>query len=155
MTTIDNINEEIRKMGYPSFVPKTEKPNFYRLDDGTILRLYPILNSLTTVSTTQKYALQFNIQNNISTFVPKQLRGPPSELSYNQQQLQENIEVFDLLFRAMIEDFNEYEVDSKQILSIKTTPAQISKSKFFNNLGEPIYLVATTMIVKVKPKGVT
>jgi len=54
-------------------------------------------------------------------------------------------------FRAMIEDFNEYEVNSKQILSIKTTPAQISKSKFFNNLVEPIYLLATTMIVKVKP----
>jgi hypothetical protein len=152
MTTIDSINEEIRKMGYPSFVPRTEKPNFYRLDDGTILRLYPILNSLTP---TQKHAFQFNIQNNISTFVPKQLRGTPSEVSYDQQQLQENIEVFDLSFRPMIEDFNEYEVDSKQILSIKTTPAQISKSKFFNNLGEPIYLVATTMIVKVKPKGVT
>jgi hypothetical protein len=98
------------------------------------------------------YSLIFKI-----TFRPLYLSnyGPPSELSYNQQQLQENIEVFDLLFRAMIEDFNEYEVDSKQILSIKTTPAQISKSKFFNNLGEPIYLVATTMIVKVIPKGVT
>jgi hypothetical protein len=63
-----------------------------------------------TTSPTQKYVLQFNIQNNISTFVPKQLSGPPSELSYNQQ---ENIEVFDSLLRAMIEDFNEYEVDSK------------------------------------------
>jgi hypothetical protein len=80
-----------------------------------IYDLAVFLVPLTTVSPTKKYALQFNIQNNISTFVPKQLRCPPSELSYNQQQLQENIEVFDLLFRAMIEDFKSmrFETDFK------------------------------------------
>jgi hypothetical protein len=154
MSTIDDINKEIRQMGYASFIPRTEQPNYYRLDDGTILRLYPVLNNVIP-NPIQANALQFNIQNNISTFVPKQLRGTPPGISYNSQQLEENIDVYDLGFRALIEDFNVYEVDSKQVLSIKTTIAQVSRSKLFNNFGEPIYKVATSMIAKAKPKGIT
>jgi hypothetical protein len=59
-----------------------------------------------------------------------------------------------MAFTTMVEDFNEYEVDSKQILSIKTLVTQISKCKLFNNIGEPIYLVATAFIAKSKPKGI-
>jgi len=58
-----------------------------------------------------------------------------------------------MAFTTIIEDFNEYEVDSKQILSIKTSISQISKCKLFNNIGEPIYLVTTAVIAKSKPKG--
>lgn len=58
-----------------------------------------------------------------------------------------------MTFSTIIEDFNTYEVDSNQILSIKTTASQISKTKLFNNIGEPIYLVVTAIVAKSKPKG--
>jgi hypothetical protein len=40
--------------------------------------------------------VQVNIQNNVATFVPKELRGTPSTKSYTPQELQANIEVFDM-----------------------------------------------------------
>jgi hypothetical protein len=95
MTTVDEINHEIKLMGYAPFVPKSENPNYYRLHDGTILRVYPILNNL-TVNPTQGDSVQVNIQNNVATFVPKELRGTPSTKSYTPQELQANIEVFDM-----------------------------------------------------------
>jgi hypothetical protein len=153
MTTVDEMNKEIKLMGYVPFIPKSENPNYYRLDEGTILRVYPILNNL-TLNPAQADSLQVNVQNIIATFVPKKLRGIPSAKSYTQQELQANIEVFDMPFTTLTEDFNVYEVDSKQILSIKTTVSQISKSKLFSNNGEPIYLVATAIVAKSKPKGI-
>jgi hypothetical protein len=140
-------------MGYVSFIPKSENPNYYRLDEGTILRVYPILNNL-TLNPAQDGTVQVNVQNIIATFVPKKLRGTPSTKSYSQQELQTNIEIFDMAFSTIIEDFNTYEVDSNQILSIKTTVSQISKTRLFNNIGEPIYLVVTAIVAKSKPKGV-
>ena len=154
MTTTDEINNEIKLMGYVPFIPKSENPNYYRLDDGSILRVYPILNNL-TLNPAQGDSVQVNVQNIIATFVPKKLRGTPSTKSYTQQELQANIEVFDMGFTTIIEDFNAYDVDSKQIMSIKTTVSQISKCKLFNNIGEPIYLVATPFVVKSKPRGIT
>ena len=57
-------------------------------------------------------------------------------------------------FTILDENFNTYDVGSKWILSVKTALSQISKTKLFNNLGEPIYLVSTTLIPKVKPRNV-
>jgi len=36
------------------------------------------------------------------------------------------------------------------VLSVKTVAGQISKTKFLTQDGEPIYLVSTTPVVKVK-----
>lgn len=49
-------------------------------------------------------------------------------------------------FTILDENFNTYDVGSKWILGVKTALSQISKTKLFNNLGEPIYLVSTTLI---------
>jgi len=150
---IEEINNEIRGMGYTPFVPKTERPNFYRLDDGAIIRIYPILNAL-YLNPSQMESMQMNIQSNVSTFVPKRLRSDPSNRSYTQEELQTNIDVYDMEFTILDENFNTYDVDSKWILSVKTALSQVSKTKLFSNLGEPIYLVSTTLIPKVKPRNV-
>ena len=126
--------------------------NFLVLQRGLRANLIPIFFKVVEGERTTQNALQFNIQNNISTFVPKQLRGTPS--AHTPQQLQDSIEIYDLGFKSLIEDFNVYELDSKQVLSIKTTLAQVSKSKLFNNSGEPIYKVATSLIAKAEPKGI-
>lgn len=150
---IEEINNEIRGMGYTPFIPKTERPNFYRLDDGAIIRIYPILNAL-YLNHSQMESMQMNIQSNVSTFVPKRLRADPSNRSYTQEELQSNIDVYDMEFTILDENFNTYDVDSKWILSVKTALSQVSKTKLFSNLGEPIYLVSTTLIPKVKPRNV-
>jgi len=114
------MNQIVDEESLKPFIPKSEDPNYYRLDEGTILRLYPILNNL-TLNPVQGDSVQVNVQNIIATFVPKKLRGTRSTKSYSAQELQASIEIFDMAFTTIIEDFNEYEVDSKQILSIKTS----------------------------------
>jgi len=68
---ITEINNEIKSMGYTPFVARIEKPNFYRVEDRTIVRLYPLLMHL-TISATQNQSIQsiqLSIQNVISTYV--------------------------------------------------------------------------------------
>jgi len=60
LMNIEEITNEIREMGYTPFIPKTERPNFYRLDDGAIIRIYPILNAL-YLNPSQQESMQMNI----------------------------------------------------------------------------------------------
>lgn len=148
---ITEINNELKTMGYTPFVTRIEKPNYYRVEDHTIVRLYPLLMHL-TISATQNQSIQsiqLNIQNVVSTYVSPQLHGNISTRTYSQEELQQAIDRYDMHF-----DILEENLTSKWILNVKTTLSQISKTKLFNNLGEPIYLITTALIPKIKPKDV-
>ena len=148
---LNEINEEIKKMGYVPFVTRMERPNFYRLEDGSILRVYSILNSLIMDPANPQNA-QINAQNIMTVFVPQRLRGTPSMQVYTQADYQANMENPDMTFETLIENFNVYEVNEKNVMSVKTTVSQVGKTKLFNSVGEPVYLVNTTPIPKFKPK---
>ncbi|MGI0022487.1 MAG: hypothetical protein ACRD9Q_06465 [Nitrososphaeraceae archaeon] len=148
---LEQINDEIKKMGYTPFITRMERPNYYRLEDGSILRVYSVLNN---VIMNQQNPTNANIsaQNVVAVFVPTRLRGTPSNQLYTQADYQANMETQDMIFETLIENFNVYEVDDKWIMSIKTTLSQVGKTRLYNTIGEPIYLVNTTPIPKFKPK---
>ena len=151
LITLDDINKEIKQMGYPPVVPKTERPNFYRIDDGAILRVFPIVNNV-FMDPNNPNGAAISAQNVIAIFVPQRLRGTPSDRTYSNTELQANIENSDIGFEPLIENFNVYEIDGKWILSVKTTVSQVTKTRLFDIRGEPIYIVNTAPIPKLKPK---
>lgn len=148
---LEQVNDEIKKMGYTPFVARMERPNFYRLEDGSILRVYAILNNL-ILDPNNPNGAKINAQNVVAIFVPSKLRGTPAIQQYTLADYQANMESPDMVFETLIENFNVYDVDDKWVMSIKTTVSQVSKTRLFNAMGEPIYLVNTTPIPKFKKK---
>jgi len=142
---------DFRKMGYTPFTIKIERPNYYRLDDGSILRVYSILNAV-TLDASRPDGMSVNEQNVVVAFVPKKLRGEPTNQVYTLEDYNKNMDIEDMKFEIIFEDFNEYDLDGKHILSIKTSLSQVSRVKLYNARGEPIYLVNTAPIPKIKTK---
>jgi hypothetical protein len=151
-----DFNSKLARMGYTPFKIRSEKPNFYQLDDGAILKIYPVLNGLILKKGKTPEQAQVNLQTYGASFVPQSLRGKPNveRVSLEEAIRPENIEKMDLPFKIINnEHFNEYIVDNKWILSIKTTLSQVNRSKIRNNIGEPIYGFNTSPVVKFKPKN--
>ena len=58
----------------------------------------------------------------------------------------------DMEFETIFEDFNQYDLDGKFILGLKTSLSQVSRTKLHNMRGEPIYLINTAPIPKITSK---
>jgi superfamily I DNA and/or RNA helicase len=146
------IEAKIRKYGYSPFETKKEEPNYYELEDGTILKIYPVLIGIIMDQEKQPEGASVNAQNVVAAFVPLRLKGTPSEQKYTLQEVNANLDKEDMKFKVLNEHFNEYVIDNKWLLSVKTTLTQVNRSKLRNNKGEPLYHVATSPVIKLKPK---
>ena len=142
------INQKIKKFGYVSFNAKRESPSFYQLDDGSMLRVYPILNSI--ISPDNKTIMEINMKNVIAAYVPKKLRGAPATKTVSVKQSVKNHDDDDVDFNVISEPFNEYVLDSRQIMKLRTHLTHVIRSKERNATGEPIYIVNTSFSVKLK-----
>ena len=92
--------------------------------------------------------MSINAQSIVTAFIPKRLRKQPSNILYTQNDYVKNIDMEDMEFEVIFEDFNQYDLDEKFILSLKTTLSQVSRTKLYNIRGEPIYLTNTAPIPK-------
>jgi len=113
--------------------------------------VYSILNGV-VFDPTRPDGININAQNVVGVYIPKKLRGTPSNVIYTQTEYNKNMDVEDMSFETISEDFNQYDLDGKFILSVKTALSQVSRVKLYNTRGEPIYLVNTAPVPKIKRK---
>lgn len=59
------------------------------------------------------------------------------------------IEVQDLEFEVLKEDFTVYNISNEFILKVKPVLAQVNTIKLFSLDGEPIYTVNISLIIKI------
>ena len=93
-----------------------------------------------------------NFINNVTAFVPLKNRKNPNIKLPSLEDLANNMDKVDLSFSPLSEGFNEYIINNKILLSVKTTLTQVNKSKIRNNAGEPIYQINTAPLTKIKMK---
>jgi len=146
-------NEEvegwIKDMGYITVTPRTIEPSFYKIKDGTIIRaLININHVIADPKSPQGFTV--NSTNAVMCYVPKEKRNPAAFQQYDQAELQSGVIDDDMEPETLRENFSVYDLSNGMVLSVKTVVAQISKSKFYTKDGEPIYLVNTTPVLKVK-----
>ncbi len=146
-------NEEvdgwIKDMGYITVTPRTTEPSFYKLKDGTVVKaLININHVIADPKSPQGFAI--NSSNVAVCYVPKEKRTPAAFQQYNPAELQGGIIDDDMEPETLRENFSVYDLSNGMVLSVKTVVAQISKTKFYTHDGEPIYLVNTTPVLKVK-----
>lgn len=144
------IDEKIKRLGFTPFKVKKEKPSYYKLQDGTILKIYPILNGL-ILNAKKPNMVTVDIGNVVSAFVPKKLLGERPDKIYSLTEANKKMDIEDMDFNILAEPFNEYSV-GKHNLKLKTILNQVNRSKLRNNLGQPIYAVNTSISTKFKKR---
>jgi len=142
---------KIKRLGYTPFKIKKEKPSFYKLEDGTILKVITVVNAV-IMNKKKLNVISVDAQNVVSAFVPKKLHGALTTKPVSIPEASKKIDIEDLDFEIISEPFNEYRVDGKYTMKLKTILNQVNRSKLLNNVGQPIYLINTTLSTKFKSK---
>lgn len=145
----EEVDGWIKDMGYITVTPRTLEPSFYKLKDGTVIKAIININHLIAdPKSSQGFAI--NSSNVVSCYVPKEKRNPAAFQKFDQAELQGGIIDDDMEPETLRENFSVYDLSNGMVLSVKTVVAQISKTKFYTQDGESIYLVNSTPVVKVK-----
>jgi len=118
-----------------------------KLKDGTKLRVTTVLTAILK----EDDRLGIGTQNLIAVAeLPKELWGPPSDKKYPPEELEKNIVEEDMDFKVEKERWNVYELEDGTIVSIKPYVVMVSRTGYYSERGEPIYILNIQPIVKVK-----
>lgn len=148
----EEIQANIKEMGYVTAKPIKIEPSYYKIIDGTVIKaIVNIHYLLPDPKSPQGYSI--NSSNTISAYVPMEKRNPAAFQPYDPAQLKEGIIEEDIETETLRENFSVYELSNDMILSVKTVVGQINKTKFYTQEGEPVYIVNTNPIIKVKKRN--
>lgn len=145
----EEVNENVREMGYVTLKPRAVYPSYYKLHDGTIVRALIHINYLIP-DPKKPEGFAVNSTNIVSAFVPKEKRRPEAFQPYTPADLQSGIIEDDVDFEVLRENFSVFDLSNSMTLSVKTVVGQIRKTKYYTKDGEPIYIINTNPIVKAK-----
>ncbi|MEM3526431.1 MAG: hypothetical protein QXV37_03365 [Candidatus Jordarchaeaceae archaeon] len=129
--------------------------NLYQLEDGTILRVkYVLTRVVRQRDNMDRIGYAFKGQNVVSlSHFPKELKGPPSPSPrmYTPEELQSAIVNDNVRYSTLEEEWNEYVTEDGANIRVKITVVKVSRTNKTDNEGEPIYLVATSLLPQVIP----
>ena len=150
------------KSMFLEFEIEKEEWNKYVLEDGTLLRLRWILTGALIDKTMkelekeaksgQKLTLGFTTrsQNVFAVEAPLELRGPPDQKRYSREELRASIAAEELDFETKRETWNSYLFDNGMRMRARFSPTSVNRTSKFDSGGMPVYLVDSTVGVKLK-----
>jgi hypothetical protein len=147
----EEIYYNIAEMGYITVKQRHLYPSFYKLADGTILKVDLVLNYLTP-NPVQQNNWNINSTNIVSSFVPKEKRKPEAFKPYSQSDISKRVEDEDVEFDVLQENFSVYDLSNGFVMSIKPVLAQVRRTGFYSREGEPVYTVNVNPIIKAKKR---
>jgi len=145
----EEIESNIKEMGYITVKPRVVYPSYYKLKDGAIIKALININHLIADPKSPE-GFAVSSTNTIVVFVSKEKRNPIAYQPYNPAELQSGIIDEDMEAEPLRENFSVYDLSNGMVLSVKTVVGQISKTKYYTRDGEPVYLVNANPIIKVK-----
>jgi len=126
----------------------------YRLADGTLLKARLVVTKVVRTEqhdpTTGEPVYAFSNRTSMSTICRKDIKGPPSSLPTSLEMQASGAEVVDFESADQREKWNVYSLEDGSELRVKLEITKVSRSKFFDATGDPIYFVDSENIVTVK-----
>ena len=147
----EEIINNIKDMGYITVTPRALYPSYYKLNDGTIIKALAQIHGIVP-DPKNPDGFGINSSNVVNAFVPKEKRSPERFFQYDPADLVQGIVEDDMDFEVLRENFSVYDLSNGFVLSVKTVAGQVRKTKYFSKDGEPVYIVNTNPIIKVKKK---
>jgi len=146
----DQILTRIHEMGYITLKPIEVNPSYYELTDGTIIEAGIRIEAVVP-DPTQPNGYNVRTSNYAVTYVPRNARTPERYRPLTSAaELATGIVEEDVENRILKEEFSSYALSNGMTLSIKAVVAQIQKTRFFTEQGEPIYSVQISPVYKFK-----
>jgi len=145
----EEIQSNIKEMGYITATPRAIYPSYYKLNDSTVLKVVVNVNYLLP-DPRQPEGYSVNASNIFSAFVPKEKRKPQAFRPYNPAELANNIIDEDVEFEVLRENFSVYDLSNGMVLSLKPVTGQVKKTSLYDVGGEPIYIVTVNSVIKIK-----
>ncbi|MDA7940871.1 MAG: hypothetical protein MPJ05_00690 [Nitrosopumilus sp.] len=137
-------------MGYVKCNPTSLLPSYYRLNDGTgtIVSAICVISHL---APNPFNAPGFGIVSKpvLSTFVPLSSRTPEKFTPFEYHEISSGIIDEDVDYEILSEEFVTYELGNGRQLKARTVIDQVKKTKFFTQIGEPVYNIGTNLITKL------
>lgn len=142
------------------FKVRREGWNFYKIEDGTLLKARVILTGILSsnkldeivkkLRRKQKPRLGFQIQPRVILAVesPPKLRGKPDSRTYTPKELKSSIIGKDMDFETIKEVWNLYDGNSGIQIKTRLSVVSISKTDKFESVGMPLYTVDSNIDVK-------
>lgn len=147
--SVENIENEIKEMGYVLATPRNIEPSYYRLTDGTILKIIVTISHLIP-DPRKPDGLAVNTNNIVSSFVPRENRvtqeSTPAPLVFTDNDILED----DVDFEVLRENFSNYDLSNQLVISVKPVLGQVKKTRYLTAEGEPIYTITINPIIKIK-----
>lgn len=150
----EEITEKINAMGYVTCRPVHIAPCYYKINDGTdaILRVLIGINHLAPrAGSARDFDVDSSLQ--IGVFVPAGNRVPENFVPYSKADLASAIEVQDVEYEVLHEEFSVYSMSNGMTVSVKAAMGQIDKTRFVTQHGEPVYLVNPHPVSKIRHGG--
>lgn len=140
----------IKDMDYITITPRTIDPSYYKLTDGTIIKAHTQVQHVTADPKNPK---GFSLNSNSITvaYIPKEKRKPDFFHPYDNSEIQKSISEEDMEVVTLRENYNVYDLSNGMVLSLKTVVGQVNKTSLVTPEGEPVYMVNTTPLIKIKP----
>jgi len=126
----------LEKYGYLDFKVIREDWSEYLLEDGTLVKLRPLLIK----ALRGQKDLELNVETLVATYSPKELRGEPSSEDVELPDEEDIMKIPPLKFDVVKQDaWNEYELNDKTKLRLKINLSSAIRLNIFNPAGEPVY----------------
>lgn len=128
-----------------------EEWNAYRLSDGTILRIRPIvikifLSEETTPS--GKRAMGFVANNVVAARVPKELMRATEDAGEEHESVRVD-------FEPIKEVWNEFKLKDGSTMRVKLVVSRVLRTSDYNKFGEPVYIATSTNIADLQKPNVS
>jgi len=136
---------------YINFKTIREDWNLYLLEENVLLKMKLVLIKvlLRDIGEAGNPGYMTNYQIILGIIPPKEFLGKPSDRKYTSAEILDSIVKDDVKVEKTIqEDWNEYELEDGARLSIKIILTKASKTKLFDEMGEPIFHIQHQAIMK-------
>lgn len=151
------IQVEIQKTGEDAteldFEPVREGWNHYRLSDGSLLRIRPIVFKVfhsQQMTIEGKPLIGYAASNVISVRVPDELKK--NKLPEGEPTSEEKTPIE---FETIQEIWNEFKCEGDMKLRVKLVMSRVIRTSKFNSFGEPIYVVSSGNVADVQVEAET
>lgn len=122
--------------------------NKYELADGSYIKARFLLIKI------KKRGNAYGLEGEnkaVAYHVPEGLKGTPSAENYPPEVLKSSIEIDELSYKTISEEWNEYFLEDGTKIRVKSTISKVSRTNKRDKYGDPIYYVEHSQLFKTAP----
>lgn len=127
--------------------------NKYQIKDNSILKTRTILKKVDRITKGNEISFTMDAQTLTVIYSDPVLKGIPNTQKITNDDIVKSIDMPDIGYDTLSQEFNEYFLDDGTKIKIFTNVTSISRTTLKDAKGDPIYHIQSTNTIEIKPSG--